>query len=34
MSLQKGIRAASNVTALVPSRLIRQMLENVFGVEF
>ena len=33
-SLKKGIRAASNFIALIPSRLLRQMLANVFGVEF
>ena len=33
-SLKKWIRAASNFIALIPSRLIRQMLANVFGVEF
>ena len=26
--------AASNFIALIPSRFIRQMLANVFGVEF
>ena len=33
-SLKKWIRAASNFIALIPSQLIRQMLENLFGVEF
>ena len=33
-SLKKWIRAASNFIALIPSRLIRQILANVFGVEF
>ena len=28
------IRAASNFIALIPFRLLRQMLANVFGVEF
>ena len=32
-SLKKWIRAASNFIALIPSRLIRQMLEYLFGVE-
>ena len=30
----KWIRAASNFIALIPSRLIRQMWANYFGVEF
>ena len=33
-SLKKWIRSASNLVALCPSRSIRQMLSNVFGVEF
>ena len=33
-SLKKRIRAVSNFIALIPSRLLRQMLANVFGVEF
>ena len=33
MSLKKRIRAASNFIALIPSRLIRQMLANFCGVE-
>ena len=33
-SLKKWIRAASNFIALIPSRLIRQMLANFGGVEF
>ena len=33
-SLKKRIRAASNFVALIPSRLIRQMLTNFVGVEF
>ena len=33
-SLKKWIRTASNLIALIPSRLLRQMLANVFGVEF
>ena len=32
-SLKKWIRAASNFIALIPSRLIRQMLAYFFGVE-
>ena len=32
-SLKKWIRAASNFIALIPSRLIRQMLEYLFAVE-
>ena len=28
------IRTASNFIALIPFRLLRQMLANVFGVEF
>ena len=34
MSLKKRIRAASNVIALIPFRLIRQRLATVFGDEF
>ena len=33
-SLKKRIRVASNFNALIPSRLIREMLANGFGVEF
>ena len=33
-SLKKWIRTASNFMALIPSGLLRQMLANVFGVEF
>ena len=33
-SLKKRIRAASDFIALIPSRLIRQMLANFCGVEF
>ena len=32
--IKKWIRAATNFIALIPSRLILQMLANVFGVEF
>ena len=34
MSLKMRIRAASNVNALIPFRLIRQMLATVFGDVF
>ena len=33
-SLKKWIWAAPNLISLIPSRLIRQMLANSFGVEF
>ena len=33
-SFEKSIRAASNLIALIPSRLIRQILANFFEVEF
>ena len=33
-SLKKSIRVASNLISLIPSRLLRQILANVFGVEF
>ena len=33
MSLKNRIHAASKFIALIPSRLIRQMLANFFGVE-
>ena len=33
-SLKNRIHAASKFIALIPSRLIRQMLTNFFGVEF
>ena len=33
-SFEKSIRAPSNLMALIPSRLIRQMLANFFEVEF
>ena len=33
-SLEKWIRPSSNFFSLIPSRLIRQMLTNVFGVGF
>ena len=33
-SFKTSIRAASNLIALIPSRLIRQMLANFFEVEF
>ena len=33
-SLKKGIRASSNIIALIPSRSIRQMLAIFSGVEF